>query len=160
MKTLNHPFELTSEQRKQGAKYNLAVVAALFIFMLIVSATGTDAAMLVVEVVLAIAVGFTVRRGTQRGWMLYAEKYQPGATYTFTKTLKLGALWRTLATWLVGCVILEFLTAMAGSSFAIAFEFLIGASIVIQAAHSFGLRLGWKSADSTLTGSVPVTASP
>jgi hypothetical protein len=160
MKAPNHPFELTSEQRKQGARYNFAVVAALFIFMLIVSATGIDAAMLVVEVVLAIAVGFTVRRGTQRGWMVYAEKYQPDTTYAFTTNLKLGVLWRALAIGLGGCVILEFLTAMASSSLAIAFEFFIGASIVIQAAHSLGLRFGWKSADSTLTGSVPVTASP
>ncbi len=160
MKTLNHPFELTSEQRKQGAKYNLAVVAALFIFMLIVSATDIDAAMLVVEVALAIAVGFTVRRGTQRGWMLYAEKYEPGATYAFTKNLKLGVLWRALATWLVGCVVLEFLTAMASSSPAIAFEFFIGASIAIQAAHSLGLRFGWKSADSALPHALPNATSP
>jgi hypothetical protein len=116
--------------------------------------------MLVVEVVLAIAVGFTVRRGTQRGWMLYAEKYQPGTTYALTKNLKLGVLWRALAIWLGGCVILEFLTAMASSSLAIAFEFFIGASIVIQAAHSLGLRFGWKSADSTLPRALPATASP
>jgi hypothetical protein len=116
--------------------------------------------MLIIEATLAIAVGFTLRRGTQRGWTLYAEKYQSGATYAFTKNLKLGVLWRALAIWLGGCVILEFLTAMASSSLAIAFEFFIGASIVIQAAHSLSLRFGWKSADSTLPRALPATASP
>lgn len=160
MKGLNHPFQLTPEQIKQGAKYNLAVVAVLFIFMLIVAATGIDAVMLVVEIALAIAVGLTVRRGTQRGWMLYAEKYQPGATYIFTKSLRLGVLWRALATWLGGCVILEFLTTVASSDLAIAFEFLVGASIAISAAHRFGLRFGWQSADSMLTSAVAATAAP
>lgn len=160
MKALNHPFELTPEQRKQGTRYNLAVVAALFIFMLIVAATGTDAVMLVVEAALGVAVGLTVRRGTQRGWMLYAAKYPPGAAYVFTRNLKLGVLWRALATWLGGCVVLEFLTAMASSDLAIAFEFFIGASIAVSAAQRFGLRFGWRSADSLLTRTAPATAIP
>jgi hypothetical protein len=49
---------------------------------------------------------------------------------------------------------------MASSSLAIAFEFFIGASIVIQAAHSLSLRFGWKSADSTLACALPTATSP
>ncbi|KZC40402.1 hypothetical protein RHOFW510R12_03985 [Rhodanobacter sp. FW510-R12] len=159
MKALNHPFELTSEQKKQRARYDFAVVGLLFIFLLIVSATDIEAVMPVVEAALGIAVGFTLRRGTQRGWMHYAEKYQPGATYTFTKTLKLGVLWRALAAWFGGCVVLELLTSMASGSLALGFEFFVGAYITINAAHAIALRFGWKSADSMLTNVTPATAS-
>lgn len=159
MSTLKHPFELNPAQKKQRAKYDFAVVGILFIFMLIVSATDIEAGMLVVEATLGIAVGLTLRRGTQRGWMYYAEKYQPGATYTFTKSLKLGVLWRALVTWLGGCVVLEFLTARASSDVATAFEFFIGAYIVINTAHAIALRYGWKSADSTLSSPSVATAT-
>ncbi|KRE94494.1 hypothetical protein ASG87_18040 [Frateuria sp. Soil773] len=106
-----------------------------------------------------LVTGISLRFGTKWGWMYYAEKYQPGARYAFTKSLKLGVLWRVLAVWFAGRVVSVILLNQADSDVSMGLLVLVSIALVVAAAIYVGLRFGWQAADKALSGA-PIVVTP
>jgi hypothetical protein len=161
MTTANRPFQLTSTQRWKNAGYGAAVVLVLFVLAAVFgNDLNEETAGVATLIVFGLLVGTTVRLSIRRGWTYYAERYQPGATFVFTKALKIGALWRSLVIWFGGRFITIALLGQAESDVSLGLLALLSLSLVTAASLMAGLRFGWRSADSTLTNGLPATTSP
>lgn len=161
MTTLQHPFQLTPSQRWKNITYGAAVVLGIFVLAAVFGNDLNDgAASFATLIVFGLVVGTTVRLSIRRGWTYYAERYQPGAPFVFTKSLKIGALWRSLVIWFGGRFVTIILLDQADSDISLALLALLSLSLVTAASLMVGLRFGWRSADSALTNNVPATASP
>jgi hypothetical protein len=160
MKALNHPFELNSIQKWRAAWYSVAVIVAVFLLAAFLGNTDIDIDTLgiIYLVTFGIVTGISLRLGTKRGWVYYTEKYQPNARYVFTKSLKLGVLWRVLVVWFAGRVVSVILLNQADSDVSMGLLLLVSIALVVTAALYVGLRFGWRSADDALSGA-PASAS-
>lgn len=161
MTTANRPFQLTPTQRWKNIGYGMAVILGLFVLAAVFgSDLSEEVAGTATLIVFGLLVGTTIRLSIRRGWTYYAERYQPGATFVFTKSLKIGALWRSLVIWFGGRFITIVLVDQADSDVSLALLALLSLSLVTAASLMAGLRFGWRSADSALANDLPVTASP
>lgn len=161
MKALNQPFQLTSTQKWQNLWYSVAAALAVFVLAMIVGNMDLDESTMgtIILVAFGLLTGVTLRLGTKRGGTYYTERYQPGSRYVFTKDLKLGVLWRVLAVWFAGRVVSAILLNQADSDTSMALLMLVSIVLVVVVALFVGLRFGWRSADKTLTSTVPAAAS-
>ncbi|GAB3781380.1 hypothetical protein [Dyella agri] len=160
MTSLKRPFQLTSSQRWKNIGYGVAVDLGLFVLAMVFgNDLSEEVAGIVTLFVFGLLVGTTVRLSIRRGWTYYAERYQPGANFIFTKSLKIGALWRSLAIWFGGRFITILLLNQAESDVGLAILLLLSLCLVTAAALLAGLQFGWRSADSMLSSDVPTPAS-
>lgn len=161
MKVVNRPFELTPSQRWKNLAYGAAVVLGLFVLAAVVgNDLSEENAGVVILIVFGLLVGTTIRLSIRRGWAYYAERYQPGATFVFTKALRVGALWRSLVIWLGGRFVTILLLDQAESDASLALLALLSLSLVTAASLMAGLRFGWQSADSALMSNQSAGVSP
>lgn len=160
MSSLKRPFQLTPPQRWKNIGYGAAVVLGLFVLAMVFgNDLSEETAGIVTLVVFGLLVGTTVRLSIQRGWTYYAERYQPSATFVFTKSLRMGSLWRSLVIWIGGRFITVLLLDQASSDAGLAVLVLISLSLVTAAALMAGLRFGWQSANSMLASDTSATTS-
>jgi hypothetical protein len=161
MKALTHPFQLSSTQKWHNIWFGVAAALAVFVLALIVSNMDIDGSTMgtIILIAFGLLTGITLRLGTKRGWTYYAERHQPDARYVFTKDLKLGVLWRVLVVWFGGRVVSAILLSQADSDIGMALLLLVSIVLVVAVALYVGLRFGWRSADSKLTGAIPATTS-
>lgn len=160
MKTTKHPLQLTSSQRWKNIGYGVAVVLGLFVLAMVFgNDLSEEVAGTATLIVFGLLVGTTIRLSIRRGWTYYAEKYQPGATFVFTKSLKIGALWRSLAIWIGGRFVTILLLNQAESDAGLAILVLLSLCLVTAAALLAGLQFGWRSADSMLARNVPIAST-
>lgn len=161
MNSTQRRFQLTPSQRWKNIGYGAAVVLGLFVLAAIFGDSLSDETGSVVTlIVFGLLVGTTIRLSIRRGWTYYAERYRPGATFVFTKALKIGALWRSLVVWFGGRLVTIVLLDQADSDVGLGLLALLSLSFVTATALIVGLRFGWRSADSALTNNVSATASP
>lgn len=161
MSLIKRPFELTPTQRWKNIAYGTAVVLGLTVLAAVFgNDLSEETASFATLIVFGVLVGTTVRLSIRRGWTYYAERYQPGATFVFTKSLKIGALWRSLVIWFGGRFITIVLLDQADSDVSLGLLALLSLTLVTAASLMAGLRFGWRSADTTLAGDLPVTTSP
>ncbi|RAP55641.1 hypothetical protein BTJ49_15185 [Oleiagrimonas sp. MCCC 1A03011] len=161
MKDHHRPFQLTSSQKWHVAGYGGAVAVAFFVLAMILGNTSIniDALAIIYLFIFGLVTGISLRLGTKRGWTYYAAKYQPDARYVFTKSLKLGVLWRVLAVWFAGRIVSTILLNQAESDFSLGVLLLVSIALVVVTALYVGLRYGWRSADNMLTNDDPAAAS-
>ena len=161
MKALNQPFQLTTTQKWHNILYGVAAALAVFVLAMIVGNMDLDESTMgaVILIAFGLLTGVTLRLGTKRGWTYYAERYQPGTRYVFTKNLKLGVLWRVLGVWFAGRFVSAILLDQADGDMSMALLLLVSIVLVVGVALYVGLRFGWRSADKTLTSTVPAAAS-
>lgn len=161
MKALNQPFQLTTTQKWHNIWYCVAAALAVFVLAMIVGNMDLDenAMGTVILIAFGLLTGITLRLGTKRGWTYYAERFQPGKRYVFTKDLRLGVLWRVLVVWFGGRVVSAILLSQADSDLGMAMLLLVSIVLVVVVALYVGLRFGWGSADNKLTGAIPATTS-
>jgi hypothetical protein len=161
MKAQNQPFQLTTAQKWHNIWYGVAAALAVFVLAMIVGNMDLDESTMgtVILIAFGLLTGVTLRLGTKRGWTYYAERYQPGTRYVFTKNLKLGVLWRVLGVWFAGRFVSAILLDQADSDMSMALLLLVSIVLVVVVALYVGLRFGWRSADKTLTSTVPAAAS-
>lgn len=161
MKAQNQPFQLTTAQKWHNTWYGVAAALAVFVLAMIVGNMDLDESTMgtVILIAFGLLTGVTLRLGTKRGWTYYAERYQPGTRYVFTKNLKLGVLWRVLGVWFAGRFVSAILLDQADSDMSMALLLLVSIVLVVLVALYVGLRFGWRSADKTLTSTAPAAAS-